>query len=77
MADGPTRDANEAADRLRAALAMFETGVEMKRQTLRRENPGLTELETEARLRAWLGERPGAEFGDTVGRRVPWPRPSA
>jgi hypothetical protein len=77
MADGPTRDAAEAADRLRAALAMFETGVEMKRQTLRRENPGLTELETEARLRAWLGERPGAEFGDTVGRRVPWPRPSA
>jgi Rv0078B-related antitoxin len=39
MADGPTRDAAEAANRLRAALAMFETGVEMKRQTLRRENP--------------------------------------
>jgi hypothetical protein len=39
MADGPTRDAAEAADRLRAALAMFEAGVEMKRQTLRRENP--------------------------------------
>ena len=77
MAAGPPRGAAEAADRLRAALAMFETGVEMKRRTLRRENPALTELEIEARLRAWLGERPGAEFGDTVGHRVPWPRPSA
>jgi hypothetical protein len=59
MADGPTRDANEAADRLRAALAMFETGVEMKRQTLRRENPGLTELE----------RRRGCERGSGASRR--------
>jgi hypothetical protein len=66
MADGPTRDANEAADRLRAALAMFETGVEIKRQTLRRENPGLTELETEARLRAWLGSVPARSSA------IPW-----
>lgn len=78
MADDPARGSSEAAAaRLRAALAMFEAGVDLKRQTLRRENPGLTESEIEARLRAWLRERPGAEYGDTVGRRVPWPRPSA
>ena len=77
MPDGSRGGAGDAADRSRAALAMFETGVKIKRQTLRRENPGLTELEIDARVRAWLSERPGAEFGDTVGRRVPWPRPPA
>ena len=36
---------------------MFETGVEMMRQTLRRTHPGFTEHEIEARVRAWLAER--------------------
>jgi hypothetical protein len=73
----PARDAHEtAAARLRAALAMFETGVAMKRQMLRRAHPGLTELEIDARLRMWLAERPGAPFGDAVGRRAAWPRRS-
>ena len=62
-----------AAARLRIALAMFETGVEMMRQTLRRDHPDLADQEIEARLRAWLRERPGAEFGDAVGRHVHWP----
>ena len=71
------RDSREAAAaRLRAAIEMFETGVEMMRQTLRRTNPGLTELEIEARVRAWLAERPGAPFGDAVGRPATWPRHS-
>ncbi|HEX9820937.1 MAG TPA: hypothetical protein VGD07_15145 [Methylomirabilota bacterium] len=70
-----TRHAHdEAAARLRAALELFETGVEMMRQNLRRKHPTLTDLEIEARLTAWLSERPGAEFGDAVGRRVGWPR---
>ena len=68
---------NEAvAARLRVALELFETGVEMKRQTLRRDHPDLIEDEIEARVAAWLRERPGAEFGDAVGRRVTWPRNS-
>jgi hypothetical protein len=70
-----THDArDQAAARLRAALEMFETGVEMMRQNLRRAHPGLADPEVEARLTAWLRERPGAEFGDAVGRRVAWPR---
>ena len=71
----PAHDAGgAAATRLRAAIEMFETGVEMMRQTLRRTNPGASEAEIEARLRAWLAERPGAPFGDALGRPVAWPR---
>ena len=66
----------EATARLRMALGMFETGVEMMRQKLRRDHPDLTDHEIEARVRAWLQERPGAEFGDAVGRHVSWPRRS-
>ena len=69
---GPAGDA--AAARLRAAIEMFETGVAMMRQTLRRTNPGASEAEIEARVRAWLAERPGAPFGDAPGRPVAWPR---
>ena len=66
----------EATARLRMALGMFETGVEMMRQKLRREHPDLTDHEIEARVRTWLQERPGAEFGDAAGRPVCWPRRS-
>ena len=65
---------DQAAARLRAALEMFETGVQMMRQNLRRNHPTLSDAEIEERVTAWLRERPGAEFGDAVGRRVPWPR---
>jgi hypothetical protein len=65
---------DQAAARLRVALEMFDIGVEMMRQNLRRAHPTLTDTEIEARLTAWLSERPGAEFGDAVGRRVDWPR---
>jgi signal transduction histidine kinase len=71
----PAHDARDAAAaRLRAAIEMFETGVEMMRQTLRRTNPAASEGEIEARLRTWLAERPGAPFGDALGRPVAWPR---
>ena len=66
----------KAAARLRMALDLFETGVEMMRQKLRRDHPDLTDDEVEARLGAWLRERPGAEFGDAVGRPATWPRRS-
>ena len=65
-----------AAARLRVALELFETGVEMKRQKLRRDHPDLSGDEIEARVAAWLRERPGAELGDAVGRPVTWPRDS-
>lgn len=64
-----SRRLETAADRLRLALDLFESGVAMKRQTLRRADPAASDAEIEAMLRAWLLERPGAEFGDALGPR--------
>jgi len=64
-----------ASQRLRLALDLFRTGEELMRQKLRREHPELSAPEIEARLVAWLHERPGAESGDAPGRAVTWPRP--
>ena len=66
----------KAALRLRMALDLFEMGLEMMRQKLRRDHPDLADHEVEARLGSWLRERPGAEFGDAVGRPAAWPRRS-
>ncbi|HZS32958.1 MAG TPA: hypothetical protein VFC42_06220 [Methylomirabilota bacterium] len=48
----------------------------MMRERLRRERPGLSAEEVEARLIEWLQQRPGAELADASGRPVPWPRRS-
>lgn len=62
-------ETDEAA-RLRMALEMFDDGVALMRQNLRRADPEASEEEIEQRLRAWLRERPGAEHGDSAGRPV-------
>jgi hypothetical protein len=67
-------DSEAAARRLQLALDFFRTGEEMMRQRLRREHPGISPQDLEARLVAWLETRPGAVFGDASGRPVPWPR---
>lgn len=61
---------SDEAARLRLALDMFEDGVALKRQNLRRADPQASDEEIDRRLRAWLYERPGAEHGDAVGRPV-------
>jgi hypothetical protein len=55
---------------LRTTLDLFETGVELMRETLRRRYAGATEAELDDRLRQWLHHRPGAEFGDCQGRPI-------
>lgn len=75
--NGVESELEAAARRLRLAFDLFTTGEAMMRQRLRREHPDLSEQEIDARLLAWLQERPGAECGDAPGRRVPWPRQSA
>jgi hypothetical protein len=57
-----------AASNLRIALEMFGLGESIMRQTLRRTYPAASESEVEAKLSAWLSERPGAEFGDAPGK---------
>ncbi len=64
------------AERLRIALRLHDDGVAMHRLTLRRIHPELSDEEVEAKLQAWLLERPGAELGDGEGTPLaPVPTP--
>ncbi len=57
-----------AATRFRRTLELFEDGVELMRQNLRRQNPEASEAEIAALLGRWLRTRPDAEAGDCPGR---------
>jgi hypothetical protein len=70
--DDPDRQAGE---RLRLALELYEAGEQMMRARLRREHPDASDDEIEARLVAWLRDRPGATYGDGDGHPVPFPPP--
>jgi Rv0078B-related antitoxin len=59
-----------AAAAFRATLDLFETGLRLMRQNLRRNHPEATEQEIDRQLRQWLHHRPGAEPGDCPGRLV-------
>lgn len=58
------------ADAFRTTLDLFETGLDLMRQNLRRTHPTSGHEEIERLLHDWLLQRPGAEFGDCSGRRV-------
>ena len=58
------------ADAFRTTLDLFDTGVELMRQNLRRSHPESGDDELERLLREWLLVRPGAESGDCPGRPV-------
>jgi hypothetical protein len=62
-------EAEELGARLRFALDLFEAGDELQRRRLRRENPSISEEEMELLVAAWLRHRPGAPYGDAIGRR--------
>lgn len=62
------------SERYRMTLELFAAGEEIMRQNLRRRLPAASAEEIEARLVAWLSERPGAEHGDAIGRPGSWPR---
>lgn len=57
------------ADAFRSALDLFDTGVALMPQTLRRTYPNAPESEMAQRLRDWLWQRPGAE-GGTIGHLI-------
>jgi hypothetical protein len=61
---------SSVADAFRTTLDLFETGLALMRQNLRRNHPGATNEEIERLLREWLLERPGAESGDCPGRPI-------
>jgi hypothetical protein len=63
---------DEGGARLAMALDLFDTAVELMRARLKRENPGASAAEVDARVELWLLDRPGAEFGDAIGRPRPF-----
>lgn len=54
----------------RTTLELFQTGVDLMRQNLRRRHPDADDADIDRLLREWLLDRPGAESGDCPGRRV-------
>lgn len=59
-----------AARTFRLTLDLFDAGVRLMRQNLRRSDPHADQQEIDRQLLAWLRERPGAEHGDCPGRLV-------
>lgn len=58
------------SDAFRATLDLFAMGLALKRQTLRRQAPDVSEHEIDRRLARWLRTRPGAESGDAHRQRT-------
>jgi hypothetical protein len=57
-----------AAERFRIVLDLFEAGVRLRRETLRRTHPGLAPDRLEELLAEWLRDRPAARDGDGPSR---------
>ncbi len=58
------------ADAFRTTLDLFQTGLDLMRQNLRRRHPEVDEQEIDRLLDEWVRHRPGAESGDAPGRLV-------
>ena len=65
------------ADKLRQALELFESGLDLMRQNLRRRHPDASQEELERLLTEWLRTRPGAEIGDSPGHPRSFSEPAA
>jgi hypothetical protein len=63
----------EAQERFKVLVDLAELAEEMTRARLRREDPQASPEVIEARVEAWLADRPGAEHGDAEGRVIDWP----
>jgi hypothetical protein len=75
MAGVGTVSDDGVARRMREAFELYDLGLAMMRQNLRRQYPGDSEASIEQRLLDWRLHRPDAPFGDAEGRVVPFPRP--
>lgn len=61
----------DPAARLRTTFELFEAGVELQRQKLRRQDPAADDATIAERLAAWLRYRdPEQDYG----RPIEWPR---
>lgn len=53
---------------------MFDLGVEMRRERVRRESPDLGDEAIATIVDVWLVSRPAAPSGDSAGTSGSWPR---
>jgi len=60
-------EAQEVADRLLLAFDLFDFGVKMMRQNLKRQHPKHSEKEIGLLLEQWLRKRDCAPLGDSPG----------
>ena len=67
--DSPSTS-QSVADAFRATLDLFEAGVDLMRQNLRRRHPEANDEAIEELLHEWLLDRPGAASGDAAGQPV-------
>lgn len=65
-------DVDERVAKLHLAFELFEAAEALMRQRLKREMPGASEDEIEAKIVAWLQDRPGAPHGDAPGTPRAW-----
>jgi len=63
---------DDPAAKLRLALDLFDSGVAIMRESLKRRFPEASDQTVAEALDAWLRQRPGAEHGDTAGRLRDW-----
>jgi hypothetical protein len=61
---------SSTAAAFRTSLDLFQTGVDLMRENLRRRHPAANTEQIERLLGEWLQDRPGAESGDSPGRPV-------
>ena len=61
---------SSVAEAFRTTLDLFQTGIDVMRQNLRRRHPDASDEDVDELVREWLLERPGAESGDCPGRVI-------
>jgi hypothetical protein len=54
----------DLAEAFRTTFDLFDAGLDLMRQNLKRADPSANDDEIDRRLVKWLHERPGAEVGD-------------
>jgi hypothetical protein len=55
------------AQKLAQVFDLYDFGTAVQRENLRRRHPGWSEDELDEAMNLWLGQRPGAEWGDGEG----------
>ena len=67
---GSASSSSPIVDAFRTTLDLFQTGVDLMRQNIRRRHPEAPDEDVERLLYEWLLARPGAEAGDCPGRPI-------